>query len=177
MTQKPNARSIQSPQIVMRKVADLKKNPRNARVHSAAQIKKIAASIKRFGFIGVIVVGSNDEILAGHGRLEGAESLGYADVPTIDAGHLTEQEQRAYMLADNRIAEDSDWNKDLLRVELADLRGADFDVDVTGFDAKEIGDIIMGDDPAKKRGSAKLSAEIKCPHCDKTFKMGKESAA
>lgn len=128
--------------IVYRRIADLKKNPRNARTHPADQIKKIAASIKQFGFLNPMIVGAEDELVAGHGRLEAAELMGLVEVPTIDATHLTPAEQRAYMLADNRIAEDSGWNTDLLRVELADLAGLDFDIGTIGFDDPEIDDLL-----------------------------------
>ena len=102
---------------------------RNAKVHTPEQISKIASSIKEFGFINPVIVKENT-ILAGHGRIEGAKKLGMEKVPTIDASYLTEAQKKAYILADNRIAEqDTHWDTEMLGLELEELKELDFDVD------------------------------------------------
>jgi DNA modification methylase len=122
-----------NPKIIMRKVADLVPSARNARTHSEAQVQKIAASIKEFGFINPIITGKNSDLVAGHGRLMAAKLLGLSEVPTIPAEHLTEKQKRAYMLADNRIAELAGWDMDILKIELGEV-GKDFKLDDLGFD-------------------------------------------
>jgi DNA modification methylase len=122
-----------SPQYSMKAVKDLKANPRNARKHSDEQIDKIAKSLKEFRFINPVIINKKGEIIAGHGRVMAAEKLGMEEVPTILADHLTKKQQRAYMLADNRLAELAEWDDDLLTVELTEL-SQDFDLDDLGFD-------------------------------------------
>lgn len=123
----------------LKSVHELTANPRNARTHSESQIKKLAKSIKEFGFINPIIHDAEGVILAGHGRLAAAQKLGLERVPAIDASHLTEQQKRAYMLADNRMALDAGWDDSILKIELSELGAfADFDMDLTGFDIGEI---------------------------------------
>jgi DNA modification methylase len=111
---------------------------RNARTHSPAQVDKIAASIREFGFLNPIITDGQNGIIAGHGRVMAAQKLGLDTMPTIDAAHLSEAQRRAYVLADNRTALDAGWDNDLLRIELQDLGDAGFDLALTGFDLSEI---------------------------------------
>ena len=128
-----------APMIEPRSIADLKVNHRNARTHSERQIEQIAASVLKFGFIVPIVVNEKGVLLAGHGRLRAAQLLGLEEVPTIMVKHLTEELQRAFMLADNRLAELAGWDEDLLRVELQELALAiDFEFEVAGFDTVDL---------------------------------------
>jgi DNA modification methylase len=128
-----------SPMVESRSIADLKVNHRNARTHSERQIEQIAASVLKFGFIIPIVVNEKGVLLAGHGRLRAAQLLGLEEVPTIVVKHLTEELQRAFMLADNRLAELAGWDEDLLRVELQELALAiDFEFEITGFDTVDL---------------------------------------
>jgi DNA modification methylase len=120
---------------------------RNARQHSDAQVAQIAASIAEFGFTNPILAGSDGVIVAGHGRLAAAQKLGLITVPVVVLDHLTPTQRRALVLADNRIAENATWDEDLLRVELADLQGAGFDLDITGFDADALAELMAGDEP------------------------------
>ena len=106
---------------------------RNARTHSPAQVDKIAASIREFGFLNPIITDGQSGIVAGHGRVMAAQKLGLDTLPTIDAAHLTEAQRRAYVLADNRMALDAGWDNDLLRIELQDLDAAGFDLALTGI--------------------------------------------
>ena len=111
---------------------------RNSRTHSDAQVGKIAASIKEFGFLNPIIVDGSNGIIAGHGRVMAAQKLGLDMLPVIEAGHLTDAQRRAYVIADNRLALDAGWDNDMLKVELSDLQEADFDLTLTGFDPSEI---------------------------------------
>ena len=118
--------------------SDLIPYARNSRTHSEAQVTKIASSIKEFGFINPVVTDGKNGIVAGHGRVLAANKLGLKEVPCVEAAHLTEAQKRAYVIADNRMALDAGWDIDLLKVELGDLQGMDFDLALTGFDPGEL---------------------------------------
>jgi DNA modification methylase len=120
---------------------------RNARTHSDAQVAQIAASIAEFGWTNPILAGSDGVIVAGHGRLAAAQKLGLASVPVVVLDHLTATQRRALVIADNRIAENAEWDEAMLRVELADLQGEGFDLDLTGFDADALAELMAGDEP------------------------------
>jgi DNA modification methylase len=124
--------------VELRPIDSLAAYPGNAKRHPPDQIAKIAASMRSFGFTYPILVDSAGVIIAGHGRLEAARSLGAATVPVMVATGWTEDQVRAYRLADNRIAEDGDWDEDLLRVELTALTDAGFDTALTGFSEEEL---------------------------------------
>src|SRR3989442_2338616 len=121
---------------------------RNPRTHSDAHVAQIAASIVEFGFTCPILVDSKAGILAGHGRLLAARKLKMEQVPVIVLDHLTETQKRAYILADNQIALAAGWNEELLRLELAALRDADFKLDVIGFDQEELTRLLTNIDAA-----------------------------
>jgi hypothetical protein len=118
---------------------------RNSRTHSEAQISKIAASIREFGFLNPVIVDGDNGIIAGHGRILAAQRLGMESVPTVEASHLTEAQKRAYIIADNRLALDAGWDDEMLRVEFDDLLEMGFDLDLTGFGVDEIEN--LSDDP------------------------------
>lgn len=105
----------------------------NARTHSAAQVAQLAASIERFGFLAPILVDGESGILAGHGRLMAARELGMQQVPVVVLDHLTQDERRAYVLADNKIAENAGWDEERLAEELGALMEAEFDMGALGF--------------------------------------------
>lgn len=121
----------------------------NAKKHPEKQVQQIAASIQQFGFINPIIVNSHKEIIAGHGRLEGAKVLKLKQVPVILVDHLTEAQVKAYRLADNQLTMNSGYDTELLRVELADLSSLDldFDLDITGFELPEIEFLLEGETP------------------------------
>lgn len=123
------------------KTADLIPYARNSRTHSDAQVAKLAASIKEFGFLNPVIVDGDNGIIAGHGRILAAQKMGLEAVPTIEADHLTEAQRRAYIIADNRLALDAGWDADLLRIELGDLDAEGFDLSLTGFDLDEIANL------------------------------------
>ena len=113
---------------------------RNARTHSKAQIEQIAGSISAFGFINPIIIDETGMIVAGHARVLAAKELGLVQVPVIPIDHLSKDEKRAYILADNKLAESAGWDEGLLRIELEHLARVDVsvDVDLTGFSVPEI---------------------------------------
>ena len=120
---------------------------RNARTHSEEQVAQIAASIAEFGFTNPILAGSDGIIVAGHGRLAAAQKLGLAIVPVVVLDHLTPTQRRALVIADNRIAENAGWDDAMLRIELEALQLEGFDLDITGFDADALAELIAGDEP------------------------------
>ncbi len=123
---------------IERSVASLKPYARNARTHSKKQIKQIASSIERFGLVNPVLIGDDGEIIAGHGRVEAAKQLGMKTVPTLALSHLSETDKRAYVIADNKLALNSGWDREILAIELQGLVDLDFDVELTGFSLAEI---------------------------------------
>jgi hypothetical protein len=115
-------------------IKQLKPYKNNARTHSEKQIEKIAKSIEEFGFINPVLIDSEYGIIAGHGRVKGAESLGMVEVPCLFVEDLTDEQKRAYIIADNKLALDAGWDYDLLKIELEELDNMDFDITLTGFD-------------------------------------------
>ena len=144
--------STPAKQVRLEAPSALKPYARNARTHSHKQVRKIARSIERFGFLNPILVDGNNTVLCGHGRLEAAKLLGLEEVPTFLADHLTEAEKKVYIIADNRIAADSGWDREILALELETLVEMDFEVEFTGFDLAAIEIAIGGHDKARGRG-------------------------
>ena len=137
----------QADQIAQWPTAKLVPYARNARLHSDEQVAQIAASIVEFGFTNPILAGSDGVIVAGHGRLAAAQKLGLQSVPVVVLDHLTPTQRRALVLADNRLAENATWDNALLRVELESLQDDGFDIDLTGFDADALADLLAGEEP------------------------------
>ncbi|MEY4756034.1 MAG: hypothetical protein RJA34_932 [Pseudomonadota bacterium] len=119
---------------------------RNARTHSDEQVAQIAASIVEFGFTNPILAGSDGVIVAGHGRLAAAQKLGLDTVPVVVLDHLTPTQRRALIIADNRIAENAGWDDAMLRIELQSLQEDGFNLDITGFDADALAEIMAGEE-------------------------------
>lgn len=117
----------------------------NARTHSKEQINKLRASIREFGFINPVIIDRDYNVIAGHGRIMAAKAENITEVPCVFVDYLNDSQKKAYILADNRMALDADWDEELLRVEIESLQGADFDLNLTGFDEAELMD-IFGDD-------------------------------
>ncbi len=132
-----------------RLIASLKPWRTNARTHSKKQIGQIAASIKEFGFTNPVLIDDAGNILAGHGRVRAASTLGWTEVPCICLSHMTAAQKRAYVLADNKIALNSGWDEDLLGEELKALLDLeiDFDVQLTGFSIPEIDMLVDSIEP------------------------------
>jgi len=119
---------------------------KNSRTHSDEQVAQLAGSIKEFGFNNPVLIGQDDIIIAGHGRVMAARKLGMTEVPCIRLEHLTETQRKAYIIADNRLALNAGWDNELLTIELNDLLEDGFALDILGFDADELKNLL---DPVK----------------------------
>jgi ParB-like chromosome segregation protein Spo0J len=153
-------------------LADLVPYARNPRTHSDDQVARIASSIKEFGFTNPILLDGRKGIIAGHGRLLAARELGLEKVPCIDLGHLTGEQKKAYLIADNKLALSAGWDEDLLRLELTDLKELGADLELTGFDAMELADIMLGKDVFFKEYDETAANNVEmatCPKCGHTF--------
>ena len=133
---------IMSSKIIRMPIGDLKPNKRNARTHSKKQTGQISTSIRSHGFINPIIIDDKNQIIAGHGRYEGAKLLGLKFVPCIRVKHLTEEQKRAFMLADNKIALNAGWDEEILALEFKELGDLDVDLSITGFTVAEIDSLI-----------------------------------
>jgi ParB-like chromosome segregation protein Spo0J len=145
---------------------------RNARTHSPEQVLQIVASIQEFGFLNPILVDGKDGIIAGHGRLAAARELALAEVPVVVLDHLSPEQRRAYVIADNKLALNAGWDVDLLQQEIAALSLVDFNLDLLGFDEKELAGLLDpesiddepppgADDPGKEY-SQKFAVAVEC---------------
>lgn len=153
LTKRPLAASAGALTIVWRRVETLRPDPANPRVHSFKQIRQLARSIEAFGFNVPILVDRGLRVVAGHGRLLAAQQLGLTEVPTILLDHLSEARIRAFMIADNRLAENGAWNERLVIEQLREVSLAepDFAVETTGFELGEIGLATISPAPARRR--------------------------
>ena len=125
-------------------IAELKPYERNAKQHPKEQVDKIGRSIERLGFISPCLIDQEYNVIAGHGRILAAKQIGWERVPCVFVEGLTEEERKAYIIADNRLTELGDWDMDILQAELAALAEADFDISITGFDSNMQFDDAMG---------------------------------
>ena len=141
-------------------VRELRPHPNNARTHSRKQVKQIAKSIEKFGFCNPVLVDDAKQIIAGHGRVEAAKLLGLEVVPTCLISHLSEAEKRAYILADNKLAENAGWDRELLAIELQGLIELDVDIELTGFETAEI-DLVL--EEAREASGDPVGPEDKTP--------------
>jgi len=119
---------------------------RNSRTHSEQQVAQVAQSIRQFGFTNPVLIDANGVIVAGHGRVMAAKSIGMASVPCIRLGHLNEAQIRAYVIADNKLAENAGWDDEMLRLEMQHLQSVDFDLSLIGFTDEELEDLLQDDD-------------------------------
>ena len=147
---------------------------RNSRTHSDAQVAQIAASIKEFGFTNPVLIDEADGIIAGHGRLLAARKLGMAEVPCLRLGYLSEIQKRAYVIADNKLALNSGWDDELLRVEFAELELEGYDLTITGFAMEEIEALKFDDDAEAEM--PELKDGDKEPFQQKTFTLHDDQA-
>src|SRR3984893_17129707 len=123
-------------------VARLRPYARNARTHSKKQIRQIADSIQRFGFTNPVLIGDDDEVIAGHGRVEAAKLIGLQSVPAVRLSHLDAAQRRAYVIADNKLALNAGWDRDVLAIELQALIDLEFEVEIAGFSIAEV-DLLL----------------------------------
>jgi DNA modification methylase len=133
---------------------------RNARTHSRKQIGQIARSIERFGFTNPVLISDDNEIIAGHGRVEAARRLGWRTVPTLRLSQLGRAERRAYVLADNKLAQNAGWDRELLALELKGLIDLKFEVELTGFSLAEIDLVLDEASESAPTGAAKPEDHI-----------------
>ena len=138
----------------------------NARTHSDEQIKKIQASLREFGFVNPVLIDKDCGIIAGHGRVEAAKREGMTEVPCVLVEHLTETQKKAYILADNRIAEMAGWDTEILKIELEGLKDINFDIEITGFDETIFPEPIEIDNDREQNSEKKI---IICPKCGFEF--------
>ena len=122
----------------------------NSRTHSEEQVTQIAASIKEFGFNNPVLLDGEKGIIAGHGRTLAAKKLGMTEVPTIELAHLSDSQRKAYIIADNKLALNADWDFELLGLEMGDLQEDGFNLDLIGFDQGELTVIFSGDETGEK---------------------------
>jgi site-specific DNA-methyltransferase (adenine-specific) len=130
-------------QIEKRLLTDLIPYINNSRKHSDDQVSQIAASIKEFGWTNPILVDGENGIIAGHGRIMAAKKLGMTEVPVIELAHLSKEQRKALIIADNKLALNSDWDTNLLAIELKDLQDLGFDLNLTGFDGMELANLLQ----------------------------------
>ena len=159
------------PKIEMLKTDTLIPYARNSRTHSEAQVAQIAGSIREFGFTNPVLIDADNGIIAGHGRIMAAHKLGLAEVPCIRLDHLTETQRKAYIIADNKLALNSGWDEEMLGLELADLREADFDLSLIGFSEDELGSFDI-----QETGMPELSSDDKQPFQQITFTLHDDQA-
>jgi hypothetical protein len=136
---------------------------RNSRTHSEAQVAQIAASIKEFGFTSPILVDKDGGIIAGHGRLLAARKLGIKQVPCIRMGHLTPTQARALVIADNKLALNAGWDEQMLALELAELQGLGFGMELIGFSKDEIAALTTKDPDDDGADTSKYTKKIDAP--------------
>lgn len=126
---------VAAEQLLLMPIDQLIPYANNARRHSAKQIAQLRASLRQFGFVTPVLVDFEGNIIAGHGRVKAARAEGMTEVPCVLVSSLTEAQRRAYILADNRLSETSEWDPQLLKIEMEGLAALEFDTTVIGFDA------------------------------------------
>lgn len=161
----------------MVKITDLKPYENNAKIHSDYQVGLIVESIKEFGFINPVLIDEDNNVIAGHGRIEAAKRLNLDKLPTISVSGLTETEKQAYIIADNRLGEIAAWDNRLIAEELKSLKESDFNTEVTGFSVDDI-DFSFLEDKAEKGNDDEVKKTImggqpcECPRCKCLFMNG-----
>lgn len=153
----------------------LLKYEKNSRTHSPDQIDQIVGSISKFGFTNPILIDEKNIVIAGHGRLAAATQIGMVQVPVIVLEGLSEEQRRAYVIADNKIALNAGWDENILAMELADLQDEDFDIDVIGFTAEELDRLLP--EAAPLGSMPVLTAGAKPEFQQITFTLHNEQAA
>lgn len=165
-------------QIVNKKVTELKQYKKNAKLHPEWQVQQIADSIKKFGFNDPIAIDEKGVIIEGHGRFLACKLLEMEEVPTICLDHMTEQEKKAYILAHNKINNNTGFDTDILKEELAEI--TEFDLNLTGFTDFEISDMLeeeesdileLDDYVEEDEGNSKKLNGLVCPDCGARHKV------
>ncbi|QDP68240.1 MAG: hypothetical protein Unbinned1007contig1000_52 [Prokaryotic dsDNA virus sp.] len=158
MTSQPDFPVVSPADVKQTRILDLTLYKGNPRVHSEIQIERLINSLKKFGFTNPVLIDDTGNVIAGHGRIAAAKKIGLDTVPTITLSHLTEDERKAYIIADNQLALNSSWDDDLLKIELEKLSEAGFDLSVLGWgddiptfaDEPDYGSLDDFDDPTSE---------------------------
>lgn len=167
-----------APQIESLPIAGLIPYARNSRTHSVEQIGQIAASIQEYGFTNPILIDAQGGIIAGHGRVMAAQSLGLEQVPCIRLTHLSDTQKRAYIIADNKLALNAGWDEGILAQEMQDLLDLDYSLDTLGFGSNEIDQLLAGLDgnpqptpltSAQEINTDEYKLDHQCPKCGFEF--------
>lgn len=127
---------------------------RNSRTHSPEQVAQLGRSMREFGFTNPVLIDEHNTLIAGHGRVMAAQSIGLAVVPAIRLTHLSDAQRRAYVIADNKLAEQAGWDMATLAREVEDLQALDFDVDLLGFGGDELAALLGADGAPQQPGEA-----------------------
>jgi len=160
-----------------RKVADLIPYARNSRTHSEEQVSQIAARIKEWGWTVPVLIEADGGLIAGHGRILAAQKLGIDEVPCMIAEGWSEAQKRAYIIADNKLALNSAWDDDFLKIEMQELDGLGFDLELTGFSVDEMTALFDEPDfaPGTEDEQGKLDElapkMVTCPHCTEKWDL------
>jgi len=162
-------------ELTYKPLADLIPYANNSRTHSDEQVAQVAASIKEFGFTNPILIDESNGIVAGHGRVLAAKKLKLEEVPCIELTGLTEAQRKAYVIADNKLALNSSWDDEALRLEIEHLAELDFDLGLLGFDEVELAELRFDDDC--EVDMPMLADGDKEPFQQKTFTLHDEQAA
>lgn len=161
---------IVSEKIEMRDIKDLVPYARNSRKHSDAQVSQIAASMREWGWTNPVLIDEDNVIIAGHGRILAAEKLGIVKGPVIVTRGWSDEKKRAYVIADNKISENSSWDQDMLKLELSDL--GDFDVSIVGFTEHELGRILDGNQSLEGEDDVPESIDVPVSQVGQIWKLG-----
>ena len=153
---------MQNSNIIYKRIDELKPYPNNARKHSKKQIRQIARSLREFGFVNPVITDADGNVIAGHGRIEGAKLEGIDLIPVVCITHMTPEQIRAYRLADNKLAELAGWDEDILKIEFQNLVDIDdIDLTITGFEMAEIDKILLDANALEDDGAEDVSALFK----------------
>lgn len=161
---------VAAEQLLMVSIDDLVPYANNARIHDKKQIAQIRASLREFGFVTPLLIDFDNNIIAGHGRLEAARAEGLTEVPCVLVSNLTEAQRKAYILADNRLSETAAWDNELLKIELEGLQALEFDTGLIGFDAAAVKEIEVAgytrSAPSKAEPEAPTEDDQSAEACD-----------
>jgi hypothetical protein len=163
-------------QIEFIKITELSVYEKNTRTHSAEQVEQLANSITEFGFTNPLLIDGERQIIAGHGRLLAAEKLAMVEVPCIVIDHLSEEQRKAYVIADNKLALNAGWDEELLKLELGALDDFGFDLTLVGFDKDELSGLFLDVNAESFSDSFELDDGDKPPYQQITFTLADEQA-
>lgn len=159
-------------QIIDLALSDLAPYVNNSRTHSSEQIKQISESIQEFGFTNPILIDESKQIIAGHGRLMAAKDLGLDSVPCIILENLSDEQKRAYVIADNQLALNAGWDFDMMKDEIEALQDMEFDIDLLGFDDDFLSSMLdegVNVDEAGFKDVGEQELKNTCPRCQYEF--------